>query len=325
MRHSRRATLEDLPPLELRKVRDLHLDAPAGPDRRAHVSAASGVVRRGDFLYVVGDDELHLGVFRVSSLEPGTLRRALGGDLPADPAERKRRKPDLEVLTLLPPYPGRPFGALLGLGSGSTDDRDRGFTWDLAADGSLRGEPSALDLSPLYDLLRAELGELNVEGATLMDDRLWLLNRGAGDTPNAIAQLEMADVLDTLLRDRRFDAAELAALHAYELGAIDGAMLTFSDATPLGGGILVFTASAERTSNTYDDGEIAGSVLGLIDQDGEVARLRTIDRAHKVEGVHASLDTGVLDLLLVADQDDSAQPAPLLSAAMPLDGSVERA
>lgn len=322
---SRSGELEDLPPLAVRKMRDLELDQPAGPDRRPHLAAASGVVRRGDHLYVVGDDELHLGVFRISSPEPGTLRRALSGELPAEAKERKRHKPDLEVLTLLPPLPGSPYGALLGLGSGSTPERDRGFTWDLAADGSLAGEAQELDLQPVFDALRSELGGLNVEGATLMGDRLWLLNRAAEGVPNAIAQLAMADVLESLLRDRRIDAFELAELHAYELGEIDGTPLTFSDATPLGGGVLVFTASAERTSSSYDDGEIAGSVIGLIDADGDVARLRQIDRRHKVEGVHASLDTGVLDLLLVTDQDDPEQPAPLLSAAMPLDGEVERA
>ena len=322
---SRSATLEDLPPLPLRKVRDLHLDEPSGPDRRPHLSAASGVVRRGDFLYVVGDDELHLAIFRASSPEPGTLQRVLSGELPDDPEERKRHKPDLEVLTLLPPFPGRPFGALLGLGSGSTPERDRGFTWDLEGDGSLRGKPSELDLEPVFERLRAELGGLNIEGATVMGDQLWLLNRAAGGTPNAIAQLSMPEVVESLGGDRRIDAAELDDLHAYELGEIDGAALTFSDATPLGGGVLVFTASAERTTSSYDDGEIAGSVIGLLDADGDVARLRTIDRRHKVEGVHASLDTGVLDLLLVTDQDDPDHPAPLLSGAMPLDAGIEGA
>lgn len=321
----RSASLEDLPPLALRKLRDLDLDAPAGPDRRPHLSAASGVVRRGEFLYVIGDDELHLAVFGAASSEPGRLRRVLGGELPAAPKARKEAKPDLEALTLPPPTPGRPFGTLLGLGSGSTPRRDRGFAWALAHDGSLRGEPAELDLAPLYELLRGELGGLNVEGATVLGDRLLVLNRAAGPTPNAVAALDLADVGESLLRDRRLDAAELAALQPYELGEIDGAALTFSDATPLGDELVVFTASAERTGNAVDDGEIAGSVIGLMDADGHVARLRTIDRDHKVEGVHAALHAGVLDLLLVSDADDPERPAPLLSAAMPLRGEFERA
>ena len=60
------------------------------------------------------------------------LRRLAAGDLPADFAERKRRKPDLEALVLLPGQ-----GTLLALGSGSRAQRERGFLVQLQADGSL--------------------------------------------------------------------------------------------------------------------------------------------------------------------------------------------
>jgi hypothetical protein len=95
--------------------------------------------------------------------------------------------------------------------------------------------------------------------------------------------------------------------------------LTFSDATPLADELLVFTASAEG-----EDGGIRGSVVGTLDRGGDVQRLRTIDRRYKVEGVHAAIDTGVVDFLFVCDQDDPGTPSPLLSASMPLDGSMER-
>ena len=47
----------------------------------------------------------------------------LAGELPDDHDERSSRKPDLEALTVLPPFEGHPYGALLGLGSGSTPER----------------------------------------------------------------------------------------------------------------------------------------------------------------------------------------------------------
>jgi hypothetical protein len=65
-------------------------------------------------------------------------------------------------------------------------------------------------------------------------------------------------------------------------------------------------------------------VVGTLDRGGAVRRLRTIDRRYKVEGVHATIDTGVLDFLFVCDQDDPDDPSPLLSAAMPVDGEMER-
>jgi hypothetical protein len=85
-----RAKHEDLPPLELSALRDLDLEEPSGSERPAHVSSASGVARRGDFVYVIGDDELSLAVFRLSQPGPGALRKALEGALPDDPNARAR-------------------------------------------------------------------------------------------------------------------------------------------------------------------------------------------------------------------------------------------
>ena len=313
------ASLEDLPGLEVSALRELDLDAPSAPGRPAHLSAASGVARRGDFVYAIGDDELSIGVFRLSDPGPGSLRRVLSGELPVDEEERKAHKADLEALTLLPPFEGHAFGALLGLGSGSGEGRDRGFVWALAPDGSLRDEARELDLGPVYALLRESIAELNIEGASVIEDRLWLLQRGnTEDGLNLVAELSLPEVMESLQRDLRIDADELAGVRSYDLGELDGVPLTFSDATPLGRDMLVFTASAEA-----DDDSIHGSVVGTLDAGGIVQRLRTIDRKYKVEGVHASIDTGVMDFLFVCDQDEAEVASPLLSAAMPVDGRFE--
>ena len=314
------ARAEDLPPLELREVRTLHLERPSTPDAAPHVAAASGVVRRAEYVYVVGDDELFLAVFDASSDDPGKLHRVLSGELPASAEERKKRKPDLEVLTVLPPFDSHPYGALLGLGSGSTPERDRGFSWALAADGSLDDKPVELNLTPLYELLRRELEALNVEGAAVMGDELWLLQRGnSKEGANVVVALELAEVRDSLVNDQTLACSELGHTLAFDLGELQGQALTFSDASPLDDGLLVFTASAEASESTYEDGAILGSVVGTIDRGGEVHRLRTIDRKHKVEGVHGVLDSGVITLTFVCDQDDPSVPSPLLSATMPLE------
>jgi hypothetical protein len=316
----RSSTLEDLPPLELRELRALDLDESPGDGRPAHVSSASGVARRGDFVYVIGDDLLFLAVFRLADERPGTLRRVLDeGERPGDGP-----KPDLEVLTVLPPFAGHPFGALLGLGSGSGPRRDRGFVWALGADGSLQGEPLVIDLGPLYALLGERIEGLNVEGACVMGERLWLAHRGNRSArSNVVVELSLGDVMDAVRGDRVIDVEELAGMREYDLGELDGVELTFSDATPLGGEVMVFTASAEADEGGTD-GKIRGSVVGTIDLDGRVQRLRTIDRRFKVEGVHATIDTGVMDFVFVCDQDDPGEPSPLLSAAMPVEGALER-
>ena len=315
------ATPEDLPALELRPLRRLDLEGDEGTGHPGHVASASGVVRRGVFAYVIGDDQLDLAVYDLSGDAPGSLRRALEGELPSDPEERARDKPDLEALTTVPPFEGCPYGGLLGLGSGSNERRDGGFFWALDADGSLEGEPSQVDLSPLYRELRGELGEINVEGACVFGERLWLFNRGNKSSPNAVAEVALPDLSASLRGDLEIDPEEMAGLNAYELGDLDGVDLCFSDATPLSDELVVFTASAEEDGA---DGGIRGSVVGTIDADGTVHRLRTIDRKWKVEGVDAKIDTGVVDLVFVCDQDDPEEPSPLLTATMPLEARFER-
>jgi hypothetical protein len=321
----RSATPEELPPLTLSVLRELDLEAPPGAGRAAHISAASGVARRGDFVYVIGDDELGLGVFRLSKEAPGTLRRVFRGELSPDHDERKKEKPDLEALTLLPPFTGRPFGSLLGLGSGSNPQRERGFVWGLAADGSLEGEPIELDLSPLYERFRQSAPELNIEGGSALGDRLRLFHRGNTQQGlNIVAEVPLRDFIRGVQAGGRIECGEELRTHAYELGELDGVPLTFSDATPIADELVVFTASAEPDSDPHGtDGEIRGSVVGMIDGDGRVERLRTIDRKWKVEGVYASIDARVIDFLFVCDQDDPDSASPLLSAAMPVESRFE--
>jgi hypothetical protein len=315
------ATPEGLPPLELRRLRDLDLREPPDDGMPPHLASASGVVRRGDFVYVIGDDLLQVGVFELAAGTPGGLLEVLAGDLPEDPARRSEHKPDLEALTALPPVEAEPHGGMLGLGSGSEPSRDRGFFCSFAADGSLRGSPRTIDLHPVYEELRAELdGRINIEGAAVLGDRLWLFHRGnEDDGPNAVAEFELADLSQTLAEDLVVDPGELHAVRRYELGDLDGVPACFSDATMLTDELACFTASAEDPEN----GGIRGSVVGTIDANGEVHRLRTIDPRWKVEGVDAAVDTGMIDLLFVCDQDDPGIPSPLLNATMPLDASLD--
>ena len=315
-------TPEHLPPLELRPMRDLDLEKVSGSP--GHLSAASGVVRRGVFAYVIGDDLLDLGVFDLSGAGPGRLRQVLSGERPADDDEAQADKPDLEALTALPPFGKSPFGGLLGLGSGSKTTRDRGFYWSYAADGSLEGEPAEVSFAPLYEQLREELGEINIEGASVFGERLWLFHRAnRGDSPNTVVELELEPLFESLAGDLVVDTEELLAVRSYELGELEGTPLCFSDASPLFDRLVVFTASAEVDSDDSADGEIRGSVVGTIDGDGNVHRLREIDRRWKVEGVHAQVDTGVIDLVFVCDQDDPAIPSPLLTSTMPIEPGFE--
>ncbi len=290
-------------------IRDLTVDAPRGAHGGRFISAASGLVVTGDFLYVIADDERELGVFAVEGDAPGRLERFLPGELPADPAERKRHKPDLEALALLP-------GMLLALESGSKPQRRGGVLWKLDRRGELCGDPRRLDLRPLYDSLDGEIPDLNIEGATVAGERLLLFQRGNGrGAVNAVIELALPDVLRAW-DDGRIGAQSVNGIRRYEIGEVDGVRLCFSDATALRDGRVLFTAVAEGGEDTYHDGECAGSGIGVLDPDGDIARWEPLDPPVKVEGIEAHIDGDEMRILLVGDPDDSTKPSPLLTARL---------
>ena len=299
-------------PLRTEVVGELLLARSPGDSTPAHVSAASGLVVSGGWLYVVVDDEAGLGVFRREGDEPGRLLRLPGETLPNDPVARKNAKPDLEALCVLPPHEGAPHGALLGLGSGSAAPRHRGFVWALDAQGALRGEAQPVDLAPLYEELGRHFAQLNVEGATVSGDELLLAQRGnSAEGINAIVVLDLAAALATLGAERELRADGLRAIERHELPELSGVPATFTDLVALPDGRIVYSACAEATDDPVRDGEFVGAVVGVL---GEAAA--ALQPAHKVEGVFPVGDGDRIELLLVADADDRAIPAPLLRATL---------
>jgi hypothetical protein len=293
--------------------RDLTLARQPGDMAPAHVSAASGLVGAGDWLYVVVDDEVHLGVFPRAGAGPGRLVPLVGEELPTDATARKAAKPDFESLCLLPAHDGAPHGALLALGSGSAAARDRGARWALDGRGALHGEAEPVDLGPLYAALAAHVRELNVEGATVCGDALLLAQRGnSSESFNAIVALDLAGVLERLAAGRPLEGALVRSLERRELPEAGGVTTTFTDLATLPDGRVVFTACAEDTDDPYVDGAFCGAVVGVLDG----ADPRPLEPAAKVEGVWPHERDGRVELLLVADPDDRAIPAPLLAARL---------
>ena len=151
--------------------------------RPLHLSAASGLVCLHSFIYVVSDDELHLGVFGRADRKPGHLIRLFDGALADSKSDRKKQKPDLEALTLLPAYGRYHHGALLALGSGSKRNRRLGALLGLDAHGAVHGAPRVIDLSPLLAPLEEEFAALNIEGAVVSGDELRLFSAATSGIP----------------------------------------------------------------------------------------------------------------------------------------------
>jgi hypothetical protein len=296
-------------------IRELTVDAPRGAKGGRFIAAGSGLVRAGEHLYVIADDEREIAVFLAEGDEPGHLRRLLPGELPSDPAERKRVKPDFEAIVLLPPQDDSGRAALLALESGSRESRRGGVIWGLDERGVLLGEPRRLDLAPLYSAL--DIPDLNIEGAALAGERLLLFQRGNGrGAVNAVIALALERAMPDLARGR-LSADAVVAERRYDLGEVDGVRLAFSDAAALPDGRIVYTAVAEGGDDTYHDGPCAGVGVGILGADGDQERWEPLDPPAKVEGVEARLDGDVVELLMVADADDPSAPSPLLAARMP--------
>ncbi|MCE7871647.1 hypothetical protein DYH09_14885 [bacterium CPR1] len=271
-----------LPRLSMRKLGELRMEG------EGKLSAASGLVSLDDQLFVVPDDGLSLGCFETSLSRPGKARPVFrDAPLPEDHAERKKAKPDLESLTLVPSQPSGQTGpSLLSVGSGSSERRQRGVLVPVEG-----GEPLSFDLTPLYQELSRQLSDLNIEGVAIQGQLVRMVHRGnsAGGT-NALIDLDAARFFGLIAEIGAVGPEALQSVRAVDLGELSGVKLTFTDLAPAPDGHFVFTASAENTDNPYDDGAVLGSVLGRMDRDGTVRDLRLLDGQVKVEGVDVAAD-----------------------------------
>jgi hypothetical protein len=296
------------------QLRELTLNTASAIGRPRYLSAASGLVRIGEFLYVVADDELQLGVFPSSGDRPGDLIRLFPGELPDSKKARKAIKPDLEALMLVPPFRGNPDGALLAIPSGSRPNRTVGALLTLAADGALAGSVNVVDFSPLFKMLQNQFETLNIEGAFIAGEQFCLIQRGnKSNRASACIRLHLPDLMDAVQNVTPV-SAKMLAIQPIELGEIDGIPLSVTDAAALPDSGFVFTAVAEDSENAYDDGACAGAAIGIVGNDGRLVFLDRLQGNWKVEGISAQTDGPVIRLLLVTDADDANIPARLLSA-----------
>ncbi len=305
------------PKIPLHKLGELHLAEPIEKDRPSYLAAASGLVRHLDHCFVVADDELHLGIFTASDLQPLEPLRLLPGNLPDNPEKRKKAKADFEVLALLPPTDETPHGALLAMGSGSRATRNQALMIPLADTGLPRRKHSlVIDFSDLYATLAREFGVVNIEGAVVQGDDFLLLQRGnKGQLTNAIVCLNYAELLRELWRGE-VGASALRDTEKYSLGELAGVPLGFSDATCLPDGRLLALAVAEDTDDAYADGVTMGSCLCMFDHvnhSNRLQRVTPIEVPAKTEGI-AVWSAAEKTLAFVTDADDVAVPACLYTA-----------
>lgn len=269
------------------------------------LSAGSGIEFIHDKFYIAGDDVNVLYILDKQYKLIDTIPLVPGAD---GSRMIKRDKLDLEMLTC---FTCNGVLYLLTAGSGSLrNQRENGFLFE----GDF-GCPLKVDLSVLYDLFREKLGlkkvgDLNLEGLASDSEKFYWFQRGNIHVPNAILSITIPSFLD-YIRNKYLPETYI---QYFKLPDIDGVVSGFS------GGVylenfksLCFCASAEDTDNSYDDGKVAGSFLGFIDQDEFTnGRFRQIlvyynnePFRHKLESVTLrKFHENRLDLTGVCDNDD---------------------
>lgn len=252
------------------------------------ISGASGLHYQDGHLFIVSDDSqvLYLYDIKVDSLRSVSLLKSgeLQEHLP------KPIKPDFEALAYHE-------GALHLFGSGSGEHRNGGVKYDLPT-----GSIEHFSLAEVYAEMIRDAGidaeDLNIEGVIMGDNEIRFFNRGNGPgRRNGIFIVE--DWEDERKRRSRFQPVELPT--------ISGRPFTFSDAIPWKGKFL-FLATAEDTDNTYDDGEVLGSAIGVLNADSyAVEAFEVITRKHKLEGITIFREEDAYDSFLVCEDADGGE------------------
>lgn len=289
-------------------------------DRPAHVRAGSGLAWLGGRLAVVQDDAAFIALTdpRGRRVQAVPLPAGEGGARQFDDLRgNKAFKLDLEACTGVPEGGGE---VLVAFGSGSTGRRERVV---LLSEGPAGPRVSVHDASALYALLRERTefsgSELNVEGALFVGGRIRLFNRGNGAPRGGLLPVDATCDLEwAALRAHLLDPGSPPPpprdVLRYELGAMDGLRLTFTDAAFFGERIF-FAAAAEDSPDATRDGVVAGSALGVFDAPDRLrwTPVRNPDGSvfgGKVEGL-APVPGDPLRAYGVLDRDDPALPCEL--------------
>jgi hypothetical protein len=230
----------------------------------------------------------------------------------------KGQKMDLEAAIIVD-------GQMLAFGSGSSSKRER-----LAICALSGAAVQVVDAHPLYEMLRGLRefagSSLNIEGATVLPGLVRLFNRKSGtahgkDTQSSVnASCDLS--LPQLLGFVRGENAAPAPTNVvqYELGDIQHVPLGFTDATTVGGNVF-FSGAAEDTANPVLDGPVAGSVIGVLPQDGdgqwiEVTEASGSNFLGKIEGLVVMDD--VRSAVAIVDRDDINVPSELVFLHLPV-------
>lgn len=255
--------------------------------------SGSTICFMNDLFYIMGDDASEILVLNDKLVEVERVQL-----FPKDENIRipKAFKSDIESSVLIM---HNAIECVLFLGSGSVSPhRDYAYLFEPESKNFSR-----IDFSDFYDQLRNQFAQLNIEAATMLGSSLALGIRANRSNPDNYIVLANPGKLSP-----EFQRKVLLKIPVEHTG-ISG--MDYDGERD----ILFITFSSENTNNSYDDGEIGESYLGIIQEAADqiqknelyisslikLSDLGPEFKLQKVESVALTADNR--QLLLVADND----------------------
>lgn len=239
-------------PLQLSLQRSALLDS---------LSSGSGMVFTKQGVFVVSDNMN--GFFK---LDTASLRYDfVAFDTLAAHIQGKDTKEDFENATT---FEFDSKDHIIAFGSGSVaDTREKILLIPINEPGNFSIKPA----KAFYDSLKARLGistaQLNLEACFTGQDSIYLLNRGTNQSI-AISMNDMEKAISS-----SFTAIPAMTVRSYRLPELEGFNAAFSGACFYKDDLFIFSATVEKTKNWVDDGEVAGSFIGLGKTDGTILKV----------------------------------------------------
>ena len=252
------------------------------------ISAASGLVYSQNVLFVISDSRSFLYQYDIDK------KLLLKFPLVKEAKENieKAKKLDLESIT-------QHGNQLIMLGSGSTQKHNTMFSLDLGSD-TLQTQ----DLTALYQNLKTvgsfSDDQLNIEGAIYAHQTMLLFQRGnSKNSRNGIF----------IIPNNQEDGIRFVPIL---LPTLDDVETTFTDAILVNDKIY-FLACAENTESTYEDGEVLGTILGIMHAPTfEIIDVQLLSEHQKFEGITLYKESeNELEFLLCEDNDTETTEAEI--------------
>jgi len=267
------------------------------------IPSGSGIIYANDSYYIIGDDSPTLFVL---NKDLDVVKRIALQDIHLEEGNRipKPLKADYEAMELIHE------NELVIFGSGSKSPQRDVFVRVLLED-----EPKieTYTITDFYNHLKSlealADSELNIEATAFSNDILYLFNRNK----NVVIFFRYDELLAYVQGDGSFPSIQTKHITLPKLNGIEAG---FSGAVALKNEPkILFTASVENTSNAYDDGEILGSYIGMLDitknfADNNIPYCLVEDTKEKLKVESISVineaSEGKAEVVLITDNDKGA-------------------